>query len=143
MNDVGQRFTDIRKNLGMTQKEFAERLGVSAGAVQGYEYGKIPKGEVLQTLLEMGFDLNWLVDGRGSMMREQTQDVELDRMLMWNVAYFLCKRSDNGENPELYADTFMEIYDVMARQHGVSHDGKTEDISNVIDFSLRRLGTMK
>ncbi|WP_417841511.1 helix-turn-helix domain-containing protein [Terasakiella sp.] len=140
MKDIGQRFTEIRKNLGVTQKEFADRLGVSLGAVQGYEYGKVPKGEVLQTLLNMGFNLNWLVDGRGTMMRDQSQDVTLNRMLMWNVAYFLCKRHDTDEDPELYADAFMEIYDAMVRDSGMKKEGEESDISNIIDFSLRRLG---
>ncbi|WP_419798508.1 MAG: helix-turn-helix domain-containing protein [Terasakiella sp.] len=140
MKDIGQRFTEIRKNLGVTQKEFADRLGVSLGAVQGYEYGKVPKGEVLQVLLNMGFNLNWLVDGRGTMMRDQSQDVALNRMLMWNVAYFLSKRNETSEDAELYADAFMEIYDAMVRDSDMKKEDKESDISNIIDFSLRRLG---
>jgi len=143
MKYMGQRLIEIRKNLGVTQKEFAERLGVSLGSVQGYEYGKIPKGEVLKSLLDLGYDVNWLLSGQGHMKRNGVHDVALDRMLMWNVAYFLCKREDSGEDPEVYADAFMEIYDAMNLQQQTaerSDEGECEedlgDDDNVISFSL-------
>lgn len=148
MKDIGQRFIEIRKNLGMTQKEFADRLGVSSGALQGYEYGKIPKGEVMHKLFEMGFDLNWLVSGRGRMYidlaaLEPEKHVALDRMIVWNVAYFLCKRRDDGEDPEEYADSFMEIYEAMLKNSRQTEADENDKESNIVDFTMRRLGLGK
>jgi len=145
MKDIGQRFIEIRKKLGMTQKEFADQLGVSSGAIQGYEYGKIPKGEVMLKLLEMGYDLNWLVGGTGKMYLDQAaiepaKQGALDRMIVWNVAYFLCKRRDDGDDPEDYADSFMEIYEAMLTKSRQAESKEADKDDNIVNFTLRRLG---
>ena len=146
MEEIGIRFLEIRKNLSLTQKEFAERLDVSFGSVQAYEYGKTPKGDVLQKLYDWGYDLNWLFSGKGEMKRGVGfQHMELDRMLMWNVAYFLCKRSEMEEDPIVFADTYMEVYDCMNKtneENAISRETTNEDmIANVVDFTSRRLKT--
>jgi len=148
MKDIGQRFMEIRKKLGMTQKEFADQLGVSSGAIQGYEYGKIPKGEVMLKLLKMGYDLNWLIGAQGKMYLdkdaiEPEKQVALDRMIVWNVAYFLCKRRDDGEDPEEYADSFMEIYQAMLTQSRQDENVQDDKDANIVNFTLHRRGMGK
>ena len=39
-NNVGNKIRELRKNIGMTQSELAERLGISASAVGMYEQGR-------------------------------------------------------------------------------------------------------
>lgn len=38
----------IRKALGLTQKEMAEKIGVTTRAVQNYEAGRMPKGHIFE-----------------------------------------------------------------------------------------------
>ena len=53
---IAENIKAIRKKNGMTQKQLAELIGVSVGAVQQFEYGKIePK---MDTLLLMANKLN-------------------------------------------------------------------------------------
>lgn len=53
---VAENIKSIRKQKGLTQKQLAEMIGVSVGAVQQFEYGKIiPK---MDTILLMSTKLN-------------------------------------------------------------------------------------
>lgn len=53
---VAENIKAIRKQKGLTQKQLAELIGVSVGAVQQFEYGKIiPK---MDTVLLMSNKLN-------------------------------------------------------------------------------------
>lgn len=53
---VAENIKTIRKQKGLTQKQLAELIGVSVGAVQQFEYGKIiPK---MDTVLLMSNKLN-------------------------------------------------------------------------------------
>ena len=146
MNEIGQRFTQIRKKLGMTQREFAEKLDVSMGSVQAYENGKLPKGDVLNVLSNLGYSLDWLFAGKGKLSGEaekapKSYDIGLERLLIWNVAYYMCKRTEATGDPEVFADTFMDILDSMKAQSTADDDATAEAddfISNVIDFTQRR-----
>ena len=143
MKEIGSRLTQIRKKLGLTQKEFAELLNVSSATLQGYEYGKIAKGEVLCKLLELGFDLNWLFSGNGDMERDRLENKnqrELDRILIWNVAYFIGKRIDTYDNPEEFAQLFMDMLDQMHEYQVASENEEIEETANnVVDLQLHRL----
>lgn len=66
----GQRLSEKRKSLGMTQKDLALAAGVSITSIQNYENGQIPRGEILVTLGSiMGCTAEWLVTGQGEMQR--------------------------------------------------------------------------
>lgn len=41
METVGERIRHIRKDKGMTQKEFAEKIGISRSTLAGYETNQI------------------------------------------------------------------------------------------------------
>ncbi|WP_376967670.1 hypothetical protein ABNQ39_36255 (plasmid) [Azospirillum sp. A26] len=46
----------------------SKRFNLGENTWQTYElYGKAPKGETLAALAELGFDINWLLTGQGSM----------------------------------------------------------------------------
>jgi len=49
---IGERIKQTRKKKGMTQKELAEKTGLSIGTVQGYEQGKYnPKRASIEKLV--------------------------------------------------------------------------------------------
>ena len=62
------RLKKIREKLGKTQKEMGALVSVHERAWQKYEKGaNIPGGEVLQALADLGFNINWILTGKGDM----------------------------------------------------------------------------
>lgn len=58
---IGEKIRELRKKVGMSQKEFAEAIGVSYGALQGYEYGEVePRRVILHAIAaRFGLSLNY------------------------------------------------------------------------------------
>ncbi|WP_188055607.1 XRE family transcriptional regulator [Oryzomonas rubra] len=65
---IPQRLKEIRLFMGLTQSEMAQRVGVSNRSWQQYEGGAKPKTDLLMELLKLGFDVNWILSGRGNML---------------------------------------------------------------------------
>jgi transcriptional regulator with XRE-family HTH domain len=62
--DVGGRIHGIRKHLGLTQAQFAKRLGVTKVSVARYEAGRVPRLKVLREIARLGgATVTWLLDG--------------------------------------------------------------------------------
>jgi len=142
MNEIGLRLVKIRKKLGLTQKTFAERLDVSIGTVQGYEYGQIPKGEVLKKLSDWKYNLNWLFTGLGSMeIVAYGEEEPIEHQIIWNVAYYLCKRTNAVDDANVFANTFMEVHEWMMKnaQKPVNERASAELTAEIIDFAMQRL----
>nr|WP_320011285.1 helix-turn-helix transcriptional regulator [uncultured Desulfobulbus sp.] len=60
------RIKEIRKELGLTQKEMADKIGVSLRTQQRYEEGsKAPEIHLLIDLALIGYNLHWLITGDG------------------------------------------------------------------------------
>lgn len=71
-----ERIKELRKKLGLTQTEFAERIGSAQNTITGYETGRrVPSSQVI-TLIARTFDVNetWLRTGEGAMFHEVTRD---------------------------------------------------------------------
>lgn len=67
---MNERLKELRKFFGIKQRQLAERLGVSLGAVGTWEMGKdpIPKARIYQICKEFGVRREWLEDGKGEML---------------------------------------------------------------------------
>lgn len=82
---VGERLTEIRGTK--SQGAFAEELGIHKNSLGHYERGnRVPDAEFLLKLVEMGFDANWILTGKGPQKSEEaganlTQDLEKLRRL--------------------------------------------------------------
>jgi len=66
LNNSGfqDRFHQIRKELKLTQKVMAEKIGVSLRTLQRYEYGTVsPDAVAFNRLAHLGVDLYWLITG--------------------------------------------------------------------------------
>lgn len=65
------RIKKIRRELDLTQQEFAERLGIKRGAIANYEIGRNAPADSIVSLIcrEFNVDENWLRSGRGDMFR--------------------------------------------------------------------------
>ncbi len=82
-NDIAKRIKMLRETLGLTQKEFAAKLGRTIRAVQRYESGQRSPDETTLRLIEQTFNVNpeWLRHGKGEMFsqkEEKQEDVLLE-----------------------------------------------------------------
>lgn len=73
------RIRKIRKELDLTQQEFADRIGIKRGNVGAYEVGKNAPSDAVISLICREFNVNecWLRDGTGEMLVKQTRDEQI------------------------------------------------------------------
>ena len=76
MND---RIKALRKELGLTQEKFAERLHMKRNTIANYEIGRNEPIDAVVTLICKEFNVNeqWLRTGEGEMFRVLPEEDEL------------------------------------------------------------------
>ncbi|MDL0090049.1 LexA family transcriptional regulator [Campylobacter gastrosuis] len=80
---IGSRIKAIRQGAGLSQKEFALKIGVSYGALQSYEYGDTtPKAPVLRSI-----DANFKTNLYGY-FNQKTQDLDANFNKQITLNYF-------------------------------------------------------
>ncbi|SOE00598.1 helix-turn-helix domain-containing protein [Caenispirillum bisanense] len=85
MNDVSGRLRAVRQHLRMSQQELSTKLGLGINSWQRYELeGKLPKADVLEQLVRLGFDAHWLLTGEGTMLGSKNA-AQVDAQLMGRV----------------------------------------------------------
>lgn len=64
-----ERLKELRKKLGLKQRELAERLGVNVGTIGNFECGNvaIPPARIYQICKEFGVNREWFEHGTGEM----------------------------------------------------------------------------
>lgn len=77
-----ERIKSLRRNLKMTQQEFADRLHIKRGAVANYEVGRnVPADSVIALICkEFGVSEMWLRTGEGKPYPERGRLEELHYM---------------------------------------------------------------
>jgi SOS-response transcriptional repressor LexA/transcriptional regulator with XRE-family HTH domain len=66
--------------VGVSNKEIAERLGVSKSAVTNYVEGRIPSADMLAKISELtSYSIHWLITGEGSKLVSQKTEADLDK----------------------------------------------------------------
>lgn len=90
---MNERIKKLRRNLDLTQQEFADRLSIKRGAIANYEIGRNEPTDAVISLICREFNVNeeWLRSGTGEMF------VELDKedMLMEWAGRVLGSQSDS------------------------------------------------
>ena len=78
MND---RLKRIRKQLHLTQEEFADRIGIKRGAISNYEIGRNEPIDAVISLICREFNVNetWLRTGEGDMFNK-TESSAIERL---------------------------------------------------------------
>ncbi|GAB6075729.1 helix-turn-helix domain-containing protein [Desulfurobacterium crinifex] len=78
MDNIGERLKLLRKQLGLTQVKFAEKLGRSKRSIQEWESGRNEPSERVLRLIEQTFSVNpeWLRHGKGEMFVKKKPDLE-------------------------------------------------------------------
>jgi transcriptional regulator with XRE-family HTH domain len=78
-----ERIKELRKALGLTQQEFADRLGIKRGSIGNYELGRNDPVDSVISLICDRFHVNetWLRNGDGEMFMELSRADELQRLI--------------------------------------------------------------
>ena len=76
---INERIRLLRKELGLNQSDFGNKIGVKQGTVAGYESGaRTPLDAVVSSICRE-FDVNeeWLRTGEGEMFEQMTEQQKL------------------------------------------------------------------
>ena len=76
---MNERIRLLRKELGLNQSDFGNKIGVKQGTVSGYESGaRTPLDAVVSSICRE-FDVNeeWLRTGEGEMFEQMTEQQKL------------------------------------------------------------------
>ena len=80
---MNERIKQIRKRVGLTQAEFADKLGIKPNTVTCYETGiRIPSDAIIKSISK-NFNVSeyWLRTGEGEMIIPITEDEKLLEVL--------------------------------------------------------------
>lgn len=80
---IGERIKAVRKSLKISQREFAERIGIAQNTVASYETGlREPSNQVILAICrEFGVDERWLRTGEGEMLAPKTKAEALGELV--------------------------------------------------------------
>lgn len=83
-----ERIKKIRESLNLSQKEFAQELGVISTAISKYERGEVkPASDFLDKLYrKFHVNLNWLISGKGQMFLVSKEKPKSDFDIQKNSA---------------------------------------------------------
>ena len=104
---MNTRITDVRKSAGLTQGEFAEKLGLTRNFISLIENGnRIPSDRTITDICrEFGISEKWLRTGEGDMRIPMSRDEEIadmvgkalsgDNEFKKSVIRMICTRSES------------------------------------------------
>ena len=80
---VASRTSDLRKALGLTQQAFADRLGITRGAVANWDLDRSDPSDAVISLICREFNVReaWLRDGAGEMLEIKPRAEELGELV--------------------------------------------------------------
>lgn len=76
---MSERLKELRKILGLTQQEFADRLGIKRNAVTNYEVGRNSPADIVVSLICREFNVSesWLRTGEGEPFAKKSRSDEI------------------------------------------------------------------
>ena len=79
---MNERIKTFRKNAGLNQTEFADRIGASRDKVASYELGRVVPADTVLKLIskEFGISYAWLKTGEGPMEDPVLEDDFSERL---------------------------------------------------------------
>lgn len=80
---MNERLKKLRKTLGLTQQEFADKIGSKRNTIAKYETNTNMPSAAVISLICREFDVNetWLKTGEGEMFISLTRDEEISRFV--------------------------------------------------------------
>lgn len=124
---MNERIKALRKELNLTQQEFANRINVKRNTVATYEMGRNQPIDAVISLICKTFNVSeeWLRDGSGEMFIERSPEEE--------VGYYVEDLLEYDGNGNAFYDAIIEM---MKTYHSLDDKSKTvirEYFKNVAD----------
>lgn len=116
--DIGSRIKKLRKELDLTQTEFATRIGSVQNTVTGYESGRRNPSAPVISLICREFNVleEWLRDGTGEMFKaapSSALDALAEEYGLSNAAYVMVEKFVSLK-PEAQETIFNYVREVAA-----------------------------
>lgn len=132
---MGERIKKLRKELGLTQKEFAERIGIKSNTIATYEIGRNNPIDAVINLICREFNVNeaWLRTGAGgdkAMFLQRTEEDELSAAV---------ERLITGESAEFKRRMILAL-STMKDEHWLLLEQKLKEITGTKGSSLDTTG---
>lgn len=79
---MNERIKKLRKELDLTQQEFADKVGIPRDSIGGYEIGRRSPSEAAISLICTKCNVNeeWLRTGQGEMFLPSTREEEIAKL---------------------------------------------------------------
>ena len=115
VDSVQERLKTIRKHMNLTQRQFAELIGVTRDVIASWEIGRVLPSEAILRLIcrECAVSYAWLKHGEGG-MTERRKDANAEKVMRIldgdNVFMktFLCSLADLPKEAWEQMESFME-----------------------------------
>lgn len=126
MQTIGERIKFIRKESGLTQQKFADRIGAKQNTIAQYEIGRnIPLDPVVTAICkEFDIQEDWLRHGIGSMRVPRSEEEEIGAMVssvlngppdfQRAVVKMICSRTP--EELKILEKAFMDILESIKKE---------------------------
>ena len=121
-----QRLKEVRRALGLKQREVAERLGVKVGVVGQWEAGcsNMPASRVYQFCKEYGVRRDFLEKGVGAMFEDNGPPTEEEKLRESALALF------NALTPKGKAAVLDALAEIVGKESGSAAGSKSISISD-------------
>ena len=108
------RIKTLRKNLGLTQEKFADRLSMKRNTIANYEIGRNEPIDAVISLMCREFHVSekWLRTGEGEMFESRPPEDE--------VGYYVEELLEEEDNP-----LYKVIIEMMKTYQGLDEKSKT------------------
>lgn len=122
------RIKTLRKDLGLTQEKFAERLNIKRNTLANYEIGRNEPIDAVISLIcrEFNVDENWLRTGQGDMY-----DIPLD-----DTAIAASNILENEDVP--FYDTIKRIIQIYEKLDSDAQDVINKEIDDFLENAKKK-----
>lgn len=136
-----EKINEILLNLGIKAPTFAKRIGVKYQRILDIQSGKVKKisGELANYIINTypQFDINWLLTGEGSMLKNTDQPVSQGG----EDATLSEANLNNSNTMKKYLDQVLRQNEELIRQNGVLLDlFREERAKNKGEVALKKEG---
>lgn len=93
---MNERIKQLRKELGLTQQQFATQIGTKRNTLAQYESNRITPSSAIVSLICREFNVNeaWLREGTGDMFKSNDRHTDIARL----TTQLLNEESDSFKN---------------------------------------------
>lgn len=93
---MNERIKELRKLLGLTQQQFADKIGTKRNTLAQYESNRITPSSAVVSLICREFNINesWLREGSGDMLKSNDRYTDIARL----TTQLLNEESDSFKN---------------------------------------------